>query len=516
MALPPELAEWALELPSTDPDVKPMWTLSPRVYRRGLQMVALLGVSLAGACGSKAPPKAARPAVAVTLGRVKRASVPYTIVANGVVTPLQTATVAAQVDGLVTQVSFREGQEVTKGQVLFKIDQRPYLAAFQQATAVLQRDKANAAIAKAQFDRYNALVQSGVVTREQVDQLRATMQATAATVEADSAAVGTAKFNLDNTTVRAPISGRTGALLVREGNLVRSGGGTALVTINQVRPILVRFAAPASELRNILKYGHGQGQGLPVTAEPSAASGGASPADTAKPAPDADAARKARAVGAPTADGAADSPASAKGKLFFIDNAVDTTTGTVQLKAQFENGDGSLWAGQFVNASLQLYVEEGAVVVPTEAVVTGQRGTYVWVVDDSMQARDRPVTVSRTAGPISVITAGLSEGERVVTTGQSRLSPGAKVELRGADGSGGGGRGGRGGRGRKGGADSSAAGGAKADAPAAGDAAGGKGKDAAGTTPAAGKDTAAAEGGRRGRGGRGRRGGGSGGDDARG
>ncbi|MBI3568819.1 MAG: efflux RND transporter periplasmic adaptor subunit [Gemmatimonadetes bacterium] len=431
-----------------------MWTPTPRAGRRGLQAALLALAWLAGACGSKAPPKAGRPAVTVTLDQVRRASVPYTIVANGIVTPLQSATVAAQVDGLVTEVAFREGQDVAKGQLLFRIDARPYEAAYQQALSVLARDKATADNARAQFERYNALVSGGVVTREQADQMRATAQSTAAIVGADSAALKTAKFNLDNTTIRAPIAGRTGALLVREGNLVRAGGGTPLVVINQVKPILVRFAAPSSELRNILTYG--KSQELPVVAGPSTATAQAAPApDTARRG-DGDAASRARAVEAP--GGKADADPNSYGKLYFIDNAVDTTTGTVQLKATFPNAAGTLWAGQFVTTTLQLYVEENAIVVPAEAVVTGQRGAYVWVVDSSNAARERPVTVERTAGPLTIVTSGVSEGERVVTTGQSRLSPGAPVELRAP------GEGGRVGRGARGAAPTEAKGNAKGDA----------------------------------------------------
>lgn len=419
-----------------------MWTDSPRVRARGLQTALLAGAMALTACGTNAPVKTARPAVAVTLGRVRVASVPYTVVANGVVVPMQAATVAAQVDGLVTEVAFREGQDVTKGQLLFRIDPRPYEAAYQQATAVLARDRATADNARAQYERYNSLVSGGVVTREQADQMRTTSLSTAAIVSADSATLKTARFNLDNTTIRAPISGRTGALLAKVGNLVRAAGGTPLVVINQVKPILVRFSAPSSELRNILAYG--KSGGLPVIAGPSSATAQVAPAtDTAKR-NDVDAGSRARAVEAPEGRGAPD--ANSHGTLYFIDNAVDTTTGTVQLKAAFGNADGNLWAGQFVTTTLQLYVEENAVVVPTEAIVTGQRGAYVWVVDSTNAARERPVTIERVAGPITIVTTGVSAGERVVTIGQSRLSPGALVEVSATGGSGGvGGRGGRGG-----------------------------------------------------------------------
>ncbi len=483
-----------------------MWTDSPCAEMRGLRLTLLAAVLAVVACGTKPPPKGNRPPVTVTLDKVRRASVPYTIVANGIVTPMQTATVAAQVDGLVTEVAFREGQDVQRGQLLFRVDPRPYEAAYQQATAVLARDRATSDNAKSQYERYNTLVSSGVVTREQAEQMRTTAQSTAAIVMADSASLKTAKFNLDNTTIKAPISGRTGALLVRAGNLVRAGGGTALVVINQVKPILVRFAAPASELRNILTYG--RSQELPVVAGPSAAAQQSAPKSDSARKGEADAGGgRSRAVEAPGGGSAGAFDQNSHGKLFFIDNAVDTTTGTVQLKAHFDNTDGTLWAGQFVTTTLQLYVEENAIVVPTEAVVTGQRGAYMWVVDSTMAARERPVTVERVAGAITILSSGASEGERVVTTGQSRLSPGAQVELPSAGGGGKGGRGGRGGRGGQGGeskmgdakaGDAAGAADARA-APAAGEAkADAAAGDAKGDAPAGERKGGRGRGGRKG------------------
>ncbi len=230
---------------------------SSSAVRRRLFAAASLAV-LAGAC-SKAPARAPRPAIAVTVIPVKRASVPYDVEANGIVTPLQTAVVSPQVDGIITEVNFAEGNEVTKGQVLFHLDPRPYQAAYDMAVAALARDKATAAYASKEADRYESLVKQAIVTSEQAEQLRSAAQSAAATVLADQANLDNAKFNLDNTVVRAPISGRTGGLLVRTGNLVHSAGGTALVVINQVRPILVRFAVPAAQLSMVLKYGEKSG-----------------------------------------------------------------------------------------------------------------------------------------------------------------------------------------------------------------------------------------------------------------
>jgi multidrug efflux pump subunit AcrA (membrane-fusion protein) len=513
---------------------------------------ALLVLTLA-ACAKKQerPP---RPVATVTVAPVRRATVPYVIEANGIVTPLQTASVLPQVDGIITSVDFEEGQDVSAGQPLFHIDARPYKNAYDNALAVLARDSASAANASDERARYQKLLAGRVVTPEEAG-VQFTASATSdATVLADRANVATAKFNLENAVVRAPISGKTGALLIRQGNLVHAAGGQPLVTINQVRPILVRFAIPSAQLGLILQYG-AKG-GLPVAAVPggvaspspsidslaasvmnpvqdgaspadggvaggfSAASGGSgggsgggfTPGGSAPgggtPPVRGGAGTAAASTGGPNAGNAAASgrgrhggghgsrgnnagsngstgpsgntgasgsngsgggsaqsasgvvtqaglpaPDRLMGKLSFIDNAVDTTTGTVQLKAVFDNDAGKLWVGQFAATSLHLFDEQDALVVPTQAVVTGQRGTYVYVVDPSDTARQRAVVVERTSGSLSVISSGLHDGDEVVTDGQTRLSPDAPVKLRGAsDGATSGGSGRRGGKGgRRGG-----------------------------------------------------------------
>ena len=411
------------------------------------KLVAALGAILvAGAC-SKAPAKPARPAISVAVVPVKKVTLPYTLEANGIVTPIQTAAVASQVDGIILDVPFAEGSEVTKGQVLFKIEPHQYQAAYDMALAQLARDRATAENAKQDYARFETLRKENVVSSADAELKAATAGSTQATVEADLAAVSNAKFNLDNTTVRAPISGRTGSLLVRTGNLVHAGASTPLVVINQVRPIYVRFAVPGSLLPLVLQYG-GKG-GLPVTATASAASSPTTPKDTSSSSMDAGQKSSLQTV---KVDPAASNP-DGHGTQTFIDNAVDTTTGTVQLRAKFANAGGTLWAGQFMAVSMRLFDEEGALVVPSQCVVTGQRGTYVYVIDSASTASLRMVNVERTANGLSVISSGLSEGERVVSDGQSRLTPGAPVDLRSAKDSagatGGGGRGGgRGGRGR--------------------------------------------------------------------
>jgi multidrug efflux system membrane fusion protein len=390
----------------------------------------LLALALSGALGACSK-KAARPpaqAVPVTVVPATRADVPFDIQANGVVSPLSTSAITAQVDGIITHVYFREGQDVEKGALLFQIEPRPYQAAYRQALANLARDRETNANAQKEVARYQALVKQDYVTQEQADQQRATAGASAATVQADEAAVETAKFNLDNTKIRAPISGRTGGLLVREGNVVHAGGATPLVVINQISPITVRFPVPATDLPLIQKYSD-SGK-LPVTAVPGGARQSAQ--DTAGGPPGSaggDTPQEQTSGVDPSAVNLIAQLPPARGTLYFVDNSVDTLTGTVMLKATFPNTEKSLWAGQFVSTTLHLFNEQHALVVPSEAVVTGQQGTYVYVVDSASTAQQRKVSVERTQGDVAVITAGLRDGEHVVRSGQSRLNTGAKVRV---------------------------------------------------------------------------------------
>lgn len=405
-------------------------------------LASLAVLSLTGAC-SKKQEQRGRQAVPVLATRAKKAAVPYTIEANGVVIPYQSSTVASQVEGIIRRVAFQEGQDVAKGQVLFEIDPRPYQAQYQVAAANLARSRATAENAQREAQRYAALAQQDYVTREQADQQRASAASTAASVAADQAALAAARFNLENTTIRAPIAGRTGALLVREGNLVHASGATPLVVINQISPILVRFAIPSTQLPLLQRYG--TVGGLVVTATPSSGSesvteptagpiglsvGGGDPAQAAG------STSTGQGGGPPSGTRAAPATPSLvpiaqpeNGSLSFIDNAVDTTTGTVLLKASFPNPNKRLWVGEFVATKLELFVEQNALVVPTPAVVTGQQGTYVYVITDSGTAQQRPVRVERTAGDLTVIASGLRDGEQVVTDGQARLTPNAKVVL---------------------------------------------------------------------------------------
>jgi membrane fusion protein, multidrug efflux system len=366
--------------------------------RASRALIGGLGLALGLACSSKKPPSP--PPVPVTVARVQRAAVPYDIDANGVVEPLQTVAVESQVGGTLTRVAFLEGDAVQAGQVLFQIDPRPFQAALAQAQAVLAKDKAQAEFAEQDVQRYAALVKQEYVTAQQFQQVRTNAAALRATLAADSAAVENARLNLQYTTIRAPITGRAGSLLVRQGNLVKANASEPLVVINQIRPILVRFAVPATRLPQIRQY---SGNNLTVRARPL---GG---------------------------DGVANDPSArpSAGVLSFIDNAVDTTTGTILLKGRFANDDGALWPGQFVNVALQLFVQRDAVVVPTPAVVQGQQGTYVFVVRPDATASMQPVTVDRAVGDITVIAKGLTPGQQVVTDGQIRLTNGSKIQVKG-------------------------------------------------------------------------------------
>jgi membrane fusion protein, multidrug efflux system len=363
----------------------------------------IVGATLLLAAACAKPAKPAKTTVPVTVSLSELGDAPYQVTANGIVEPLQSVAVQSQVGGVLTAVKFKEGDEVQAGQILFEIDPIPYRAALQQAQAVLARDEAQFANAQRDADRYAALAKRDFVTRSQADQAMANATALKAVVDADKASLATAQFNLDNASIRAPVAGKTGALLVRQGNLVRPNATAPLVQINQIHPILVRFAVPEKELQLVQQYSRA----------------GAS----------------LRATTRPSQDAAASVGVASVGVLSFVDNGVDTTTGTVTLKARFPNDDNRLWPGQFMPVTLDLFVERGAVLVPSVAVQTGQEGLFVWILDEAGKAQLRPVKVARAVGDKSVIASGLSAGERVVVDGQSRLTVGVTADIKtpGAD-----------------------------------------------------------------------------------
>jgi multidrug efflux system membrane fusion protein len=327
--------------------------------------------------------------VPVVATPVVRKAVPMNMDAIGNVDPYVTVAIKSQVDGQIVRVHFKQGQDVEKGALLFELDPRPFEDQLRQAEANLARDQAQEDNALAQLRRYEKLLTKQYVSHEQYDQAQADLAVAKATVKADEAVIGHARLQLDYTQIRSPINGRTGKILIQEGNLVKAND-IPMVVINQVKPVYVTFAVPEHALdavRESLRKG---------TATVSIVRGKST-------------------QGTPS------------GKLVFVDNAVNTATGTIILRAEFANPDEVLWPGEFVNVKLTLYEEHNALVVPADAVQTGPNGEYVFVVKPDKTAEMRPVKVERTEGGDAVITNGVSEGEQVVVNGQSRLVPGAHV-----------------------------------------------------------------------------------------
>lgn len=363
------------------------------VIRVLLPMIALAAFALGCAKADKA---AVVEAVPVRVGTVEQKAVPVELRNVGTVQPYNTVAVRALVNGEILQVHFREGQDVRKGDPLFTIDPRPYQASLAQAEAALARDRAQLENAQADVGRYADLVKKDYVTQQQNDSVKANATAYAATVRADEAAIERARLDLAYCSIRSPLDGRTGVVMVQAGNVVKANDAT-LVTINQVAPIYVAVSVPERNLQQIRER---QGQGRLAVDAQDPVSG------------------KSLAVG----------------ELTFIDNTVDRTTGTITLKATFGNADRLLWPGEFVNAVITLSTEAAAIVAPPGAVQTGQQGSYVYVVKADDTADSRPVTVGRQLpGGAAVIASGLTAGERVVTDGHLRLRPGSKVEILAAE-----------------------------------------------------------------------------------
>ncbi len=358
----------------------------------------LAGISALSACtAGEAQRSAAGPSpstVPVTVDRVILKEMPLDVSVVGTVEAFSTVAVRAQVTGELKDVNFKQGDDVQAGQVLFTLDHRPLEAALHQAEANLDRDTAQAANAKVIAQRMEDLVERGVGTREQRDTARTTAAALDAVVGANRAAVENAKVQLQYATIRAPIAGRTGALMVHAGNLVRANDQAPLVVINQVSPIYVSFGIPEALLPDLRRY-MAQRE-LDVEAMP--------PNEEIAP---------------------------AKGSISFVDNQVDQTTGTIRIKATFPNTNRRLWPGQFVNVRVRLDSDRDAIVVPSVAVQAGPEGKYVYVVKGDQTVEMRPVNVARTAGSETVIKDGVKAGETVVTDGQLRLVPGSKISVKG-------------------------------------------------------------------------------------
>jgi multidrug efflux system membrane fusion protein len=352
----------------------------------------LLLSALCLACGSE---KKARTEdkVPVTVAVAEQKDVPIEIKAIGSVQPMATVAIRAQITGQLNQVSFREGDDVQRGQLLFTIDQRPYQAALAQANANLARDEAQLRNAESEARRYADLVKKDYVTKEDYDKITSSAEAARAVVAADRAAIDTARVSLSYCEIHSPIAGRTGSLQVHGGNLVRANDTTPLVVINQIAPVYVQFSIPERDLNALRK--HADPRSVPVRV--SAREGGAT---------------------------------LAEGRLTFIDNAVDPTTGTISLKGTFANPSRALWPGEYVNVALTVSSRNGAIVIPAQAVQSGQRGQYVYVVKEGNAVEMRPVTVGQQVEQQAIIDRGVQAGETVVTDGQIRLTPKSKVDVK--------------------------------------------------------------------------------------
>jgi multidrug efflux system membrane fusion protein len=341
-------------------------------------------------------------------------TMPILLDAVGTAEAISTVQIRAQVTGQLQEILFSPGEDVHKGQPLFVLDPRPLQAAVRQAEAVLAKDTAQARDAAAERGRAEDLFKRGLIPRAQYETQAATAAALEATLAADRAQLDQARLNLQYARIRAPIEGRTGALMAHVGDLVRANDTNPLVTINQISPIYVSFAVPARYLIDIRRYAgrsplvvtatgpRPPNGGMQATGETRATGGGA---DATRP------------VSEPDSQGA----------VTFIDNAVDPATATIKLKATFPNTDRDLWPGLFVQVSLQLASEPDAVVVPAEAVQTSQQGQYVYVVQPDRTVELRHIELNRQQGGEAVIASGLKGGEEVVTEGQLRLTPGAHV-----------------------------------------------------------------------------------------
>lgn len=342
--------------------------------------------------GSRAAPQKSVPVVPVTTAAVVAKTVPVRLYAVGNVEQYTTVAVKARVDGELISTHFREGDEVRQGSVLFEIDPRPFLASLKQAQANRLRDKALLEHATQQEVRYKDLLSKNFISPDAYEQVRTNAETAAATVSADEAAIESAKLSVEYCTIRSPVTGYAGRIQIQQGNLVRANDTNPMVTINQVVPIYVSFSVPEQNTADIRKY---QADGeLKVAA------------------------------------GFANSPrAAAVGKLSFIDNSADATTGTIKLKAEFPNADKALWPGQFVNVTLTLHEEKDAIVTPSASVQSGPAGQYVFVVKPDSTVDLRSIKVARAEGDDTVVTTGLQPGEQVVTVGQVRLAPGTKVSV---------------------------------------------------------------------------------------
>ena len=362
------------------------------------QLTAVVAaLAVLAACGKKdvqaAGPggqAANRPAAPVVVATVEQRDVPVQVRAIGNVEAYRTVQVRSMVNGQIDKVLFKEGQDVREGQLLFQLDKRPFEADLEKAIGTMRHDEATAAQSELQAKRYTELEQQGVISKEQADQFRAQAKADASAVYADKAAVDAARVQLAYTDIAAPIDARTGAVMIHKGNLVKANDTPFLVQLNQVAPIYVTFSIPETDLAEVRQFA---------------------------------ASRQLRVFATPKGQ----NTTPAEGDLTFIDNGVDMTTGTVKLKATFTNKDRRLWPGEFADVVLNLSTRKNAILVPTKAVQSGQQGDYVYVVTPQNTAESRNVQPAGTYQNMTIVTAGVQPGEKVITEGLIRVAPNSKV-----------------------------------------------------------------------------------------
>ena len=348
--------------------------------------------------GSRAAAPREAPAVPVSVAKAVKMTVPVRLHAIGNVEPYTTVAVKARIDGQIVAVHFKEGDEVRQGQTLFEIDRRPFEAQLAQAQANLAKDRALLDHAKEQDKRYQDLLQQKFVSPDAYAQIKTNVETAAAQARADEAAIQAVQLQLSYCTIRSPITGYAGKIQIQEGNLVKANDTNPLVVVNQVVPVNVSFSVPEQRLAAVRKY-QADGELRVTTQIPGAAE------------------------------------AQVPGKLSFIDNTTDVTTGTIRLKAEFANADKALWPGQFVDVVLTLTQEDDALVIPPTAIQNGPNGQYVFVVKPDATVELRDIKVTRTEGDHAVVASGLQPGDTVVTVGQLRLAPGVKVSISDAKGS---------------------------------------------------------------------------------
>jgi multidrug efflux system membrane fusion protein len=337
--------------------------------------------------------------VVATLGTVQQKDFPLYLDGLGTVQAFNTVTVRSRVDGQLIKLAFREGQDVHAGDLLAQIDPEPFRTQVAQAEAKKAQDVAQLANARVEVKRNETLLASKIVSQEVYDAQKAQADQFEAAVNADQAAIDSARVQLNYTTITAPINGRIGLRMVDEGNIIRSGDSNGIVVVTQLKPISVIFTLPEQSLKQIQAHGGGEMKVLAVDRD--------------------------------------NSTVLDEGTLSVVDNQIDTTTGTIRLKSTFPNQNLKLWPGQFVNARLLLSVQTNGVVVPASVVQRGPEGAYAFVVGDDMKVQMAPIRVGRVDQGQALIESGLEPGERVVVDGQYKLQPGSMVKAAEAPGRGG-------------------------------------------------------------------------------